>query len=176
VIDNETGEDITEVALSQILVDSKRSNTSPPGTLISQIFGKGGDALYGALRKSVDDATDGFEEFQERVRRIVGNEEGEGEESMRREGDAADEPSETGRGRERAGLGNWLPHPSTDLERLVQNVVERVFRVLDMPRRSDIEALNENLERVASAVETLEKSFASQSTRREPDDTHPAQQ
>jgi hypothetical protein len=36
--------------------------------------------------------------------------------------------------------------------------------------------LNENLERVASAVETLEKSFASQSTRREPDDTHPAPQ
>ncbi|MBW2233208.1 MAG: polyhydroxyalkanoate synthesis regulator DNA-binding domain-containing protein [Deltaproteobacteria bacterium] len=31
VIDNETGEDITSVALSQILVDSKRTNTSPRG-------------------------------------------------------------------------------------------------------------------------------------------------
>jgi hypothetical protein len=34
--------------------------------------------------------------------------------------------------------------------------VERVFKLLDLPRRSDIEALNENLQRVAEAVEHLE--------------------
>ena len=52
VVDNETGEDITSVALSQILVDSERTNTSPSPTLISQIFGRGGDALYDALRRA----------------------------------------------------------------------------------------------------------------------------
>jgi polyhydroxyalkanoate synthesis repressor PhaR len=191
VIDNETGEDITEVALSQILLDSKRSNTSPPGTLISQIFGRGGDALYGALRKGMDDATDGFGEFQERVRRIVVNEEesefgAEGSSEPTRSDDGETRGQSTGgshkheraeASRGRPGLGSWLPHGSPDLERLVQNVVERVFRVLDMPRRSDIEALNNNLERVASAVETLEKSFAQQSTpRNDPEQTHPAQQ
>ena len=51
VVDNETGEDITKVALSQILVDSERSNAGAPTGLLSQILGKGGDALYEALRQ-----------------------------------------------------------------------------------------------------------------------------
>ena len=42
--------------------------------------------------------------------------------------------------------------------------MERVFKLLDLPRRSDIEALSRNLERVAEAVETLEKVYE----RREP--------
>jgi len=71
VVDNETGEDITQVALSQILVDNQRANEDPSDTLISQILSRGGDALYGAIRKSVDDATEGLGEFQDRFRRIV---------------------------------------------------------------------------------------------------------
>ena len=66
VIDNETGEDITSVALSQILVDSERSNTSPPESLLSQILERGGDAVYGALRRGMDDATEGIGDLQDR--------------------------------------------------------------------------------------------------------------
>jgi polyhydroxyalkanoate synthesis repressor PhaR len=150
VIDNETGEDITSVALSQILVDSERTNTSPPDTLLSQIFGRGGDALYDALRRGVDDASDNLGDFQERMRRMmVGGEEPSKDEA------GGDSPS-----RERNRFGDWINQASPDLEKLVQNAVERVFRMLDLPRRSDVEALNRNLERVASAVETLEKAFA----------------
>ena len=39
---------------------------------------------------------------------------------------------------------------------MVHGAVERVFKALDLPRRSDIEALNENLERVAAALEKLD--------------------
>ena len=42
----------------------------------------------------------------------------------------------------------------------MQNAVERVFKLLDLPRRSDIEALSRNLDRVASAIEALERSRA----------------
>jgi polyhydroxyalkanoate synthesis repressor PhaR len=48
VIDNETGEDITSIALSQILVDSERSQRAVPGSVLSDLIQKGGDALYGA--------------------------------------------------------------------------------------------------------------------------------
>ena len=57
----------------------------------------------------------------------------------------------------------------------MQSSVEKVFRLLDLPRRSDIKALNENLERVACAVETLEKVFAEKSTQASPDERHPTQ-
>ncbi len=137
VIDNETGEDITKVALSQILVDSERSNSAVPRTLLSKIVERGGDALYGALKRSVDDASEGLGEFQDRVRRIVRNQDGE-----------------PGR------LSDWIAFSSRDFDRNIQNAVERVFKVLDLPRRSDVEALNENLQRVSAAVEALEKAFA----------------
>jgi len=174
VIDNESGEDITSVALSQILVDRKRSNTSPPDTLLSQIIGKGGDVLYGALRKGMDDASGGIEDLQERVRRIVTHDDAEssngGPNDSSRNG-AAGASGETGSEGDRPGLGHWINHASPDLDQLVQGAVERVFRLLDLPRRSDVEALNENLERVAAAVETLEKAFADRSHAPNEDDS-----
>ena len=128
VIDNETGEDITSVALSQIL-------------------GRGGDALYDTLRKSFDDASENLGDFQDRFRRFVSSEDDEDGESA-----AAD-------GHDSRKLRDWIAYAAPDFEQIVQKSMERVFKLLDLPRRSDIEALNENLERVAEAVETLEKVY-----------------
>ena len=133
VIDNETGEDITSVALSQILVDTERNSRTVPRTLLSDLIQRGGDVLYGALRRGVDDASDGIGELQRNVRRIVGA----------REGDAHK-------------LGDWIAFSKPDFDHIVQNAVERVFKLLDLPRRSDIDALNRNLARGAEAVENLE--------------------
>jgi len=71
VIDKKTGEDITQVALSQILVGNQRAKENPSDTLLTQILSRGGDALYGAIKKSVDDATDGIGDFQDRFRHFV---------------------------------------------------------------------------------------------------------
>jgi polyhydroxyalkanoate synthesis repressor PhaR len=132
VIDNETGEDITNVALSQILVDSERSNNDVSRTLLSEIITRGGDALYGALRRGANDATEGIEEFQRNVRRAIKSRE-----------------------ENTSKIGEWIAVATPDFDRVVQTAVERVFKVLDLPRRSDIDALNANLQRVADAVEAL---------------------
>ena len=145
VVDNETGEDITKVALSQILVDSERSNADAPNGLLSQILGKGGDALYEALRRGVDDASENIEEMQDRLRRFVAGAEKRAEGA--REGAAQN-------------WADWKAYTSPDVDEMVQNAVERVFKVLDLPRRSDIEALNENLQRVARALERLDDDAA----------------
>jgi polyhydroxyalkanoate synthesis repressor PhaR len=156
VIDNETGEDITNVALSQILVDSERSNPGSPDGLLSQILGRSGDALYDALRRGVDDASENFEDLQQRLRRFVGAR--EAAESAQREG--AEDDTKSGAGDSRR-LSDWIAYASPDVDHMVQNAVERVFKLLDLPRRSDIEALNENLQRVARAIESLEGSIES---------------
>jgi polyhydroxyalkanoate synthesis repressor PhaR len=134
VIDNETGEDITNVALSQILVDHERSNSAGSKTLLSEIISRGGDVLYGALRRGVGDASEGIGELQDNLKRIVKD----------REGDAGK-------------IGEWIAVATPDFDRIVQGAMERVFKVLDLPRRGDIEALNENLQRVAAAVEALQR-------------------
>jgi polyhydroxyalkanoate synthesis repressor PhaR len=131
VIDNETGEDITNIALSQILVDSEREGREIPKSLLSDLLHRGGDALYGALRRGVGDASDGIEELQRNVRRMVNP-------------------------HDKDGLSGWIAYATPDFDNLVQNAVERVFKLLDLPRRSDIEALNQNLQRVADAVEHLD--------------------
>ena len=152
VIDNETGEDITSVALSQILVDSERSQTSPPSSLLSQILGRGGDAIYDALKRGVGEASESLDDLQDRVRKMVGTEH-EGESGKETGGDPSTPRS-------------WpqsIFHSPPELEKIMQASMERVFRALDLPRRSDVEALNDNLERVASAVETLEEVLAGRS-------------
>ena len=132
VIDNETGEDITNIALSQILVDSEREGRKVPRSLLTDLFQRGGDALYGALRRGVGDASEGIEDLREGVRRIVQPREG---------GDR---------------LSDWIAFATPDFDQVVQNAMERVLKALDLPRRSDIDALNQNLRRVADAVEKLE--------------------
>jgi polyhydroxyalkanoate synthesis repressor PhaR len=135
VVDNETGEDITSVALSQILVDNERESRSVPKTLLSDLIQRGGDVLYGALRRGVGDASEGLEELQRNVRRFI-------------------------RAREEDGqrLSEWIAYATPDFDRVIQGALERVFKLLDLPRRGDIEALNRNLQRVADAVERLESA------------------
>ncbi len=166
VIDNETGEDITNVALSQILVDSERSNSNVSGSLLTQILGRGGDALYDALRKSVDDASENIGDFQDRFRRFVGADGHEGP-----DGQGAGHDGSRRRDATRS-LSDWIAYASPDFEQMVQKSMERVFKLLDLPRRSDIQALNRNLERVAEAVETLEKVYERREAAQQPDDVH----
>ncbi|HEX9814934.1 MAG TPA: polyhydroxyalkanoate synthesis regulator DNA-binding domain-containing protein [Myxococcota bacterium] len=135
VVDNETGEDITNVALSQILVDHERSNRTTSRTMLSDLISRGGDALYNALRRGVGDASEGIEGLQNNLRRIVKD----------REHDAS-------------RIGEWIAVATPDFDRVVQGAMERVFKLLDLPRRADIEALNENLRRVAKAVESLQRA------------------
>jgi polyhydroxyalkanoate synthesis repressor PhaR len=135
VIDNETGEDITSVALSQILVDSEREGRRVSRPLLSGLLQRGGDALYGALRRGVGDASEGLGELQRNVRRLVRRRDEEG-----------------------GGITEWISQGAPDIEHMLQNAIERVFKLLDLPRRSDIDALNRNLDRVASAIEALDRS------------------
>ncbi len=134
VVDNETGEDITNVTLSQVLVDTERNNRGVPGTILSEIIQRGGDVLYSALRKGVGDPAGPIGEIQRNVRRFIG-----------------------ARERDAERLADFVALATPDLEGLVERAVETVFRALDLPRRSDVEALTRNLERVTAALESLQR-------------------
>lgn len=132
VIDNETGEDITGTTLSQILVDSGRDGRSVSHTLLSDLIQRGSDALYGALRKGMEDAGEGLTDLQRNWKRLVSVKEG-------------------------GGAPDWIAFAAPDFENLLQKSLERVFQLLELPRRSDLEALNQNLTRVAEALEALKQ-------------------
>lgn len=181
VVDNETGEDITQVALSQILVDNKRAREVPSDTLLSQILSRGGDAVYSAIRKSVDEASDGIGEFQERFRQLVHLRERAGDgatargrgfawDPRGREDDDHDPESHgaASNGGRRPDFGSPRegdsagPAPTTpsDLGGVIREAVTRAFRTNEWPSRAEVDRLNRNLERVAGALERLEATLA----------------
>jgi polyhydroxyalkanoate synthesis repressor PhaR len=138
VVDNESGEDITSITLSQILVDTERANRAVPGNLLSGLFQRGGDALYEALSRGVDDASERLEDFQRTMRKIL---------RVRHENDAAAlDGDETGDRRD------WIAFSPPDLDQLVQRTLERVLKMLDLPTRSDIDALNARIDRLTEAL------------------------
>ena len=102
-----------------------------PGNLLSEIFQRGGDVVYNAIRRGVGDASDGLEELQRNFRKFS-------------QGQNSD-------------LSNWVACSPKDLERVLQQSLEKVFRILDLPRRSDIERLNEQLSDLAKKIGELEK-------------------
>ena len=126
VIDNESGEDITSVTLSQILVDTERSSRRVPGTVLTDLIQRSGDALYSALKRGVGPASEGLDELQRNVRKLLGR-----EGAMRRE---------------------WIAFAAPDLDRMVQRAVERVLRALDLPTRSDLEAIEQRLDRLSELL------------------------
>ncbi len=181
VIDNESGDDITKVALSQILVDESRSNHEPSTSLLTQIMERGGDVLYDVLKKGVDDATGNIDEIQDRFRNIIQGENGkrsrgsessseqpegtETEANSRDGSDQRDNHRDKNKSGGRRGLGDWIAYASPDFDSAIQAAVERVFKVLDLPRRKDVDALNQNLERVANAIEDLQRSIQDSGSR-----------
>jgi polyhydroxyalkanoate synthesis repressor PhaR len=137
VVDNESGEDITSITLSQILVDTERANRAVPGNLLSGLFQRGGDALYEALSRGVDDASERLEDFQRTMRKLL---------RVRAENDAAAlDGDETGN-------RDWMVFSPPDLDQLVQRTLERVLKMLDLPTRSDIDALNARIDRLTEAL------------------------
>jgi BMFP domain-containing protein YqiC len=55
----------------------------------------------------------------------------------------------------------------TEWDGMIEGAVERVFKALDLPRRSDIDVLNRNLERVAEALEGLGRTASAPAARSE---------
>jgi len=134
VVDNETGEDISSITLSQILVDSERSKKAVPNSVLSDLIQKSGDALFDAVKRGVGDASENIGELQRNVRSAISSHEDEARKLRR-------------------NLGNIPGEWRAEIEGSFNAALERVFESLDLPRRSDIETLNENLERLSLALE-----------------------
>ncbi len=131
VIDNESGKDITPVVLSQILVDDQKqhpdSNSAVPGQVLSELIQRGGDAIYGVIRRSMGDVQDNISDVRHNMKR-------------------------------------WIKTPreldASEITRAVHHAVERVLRMIDLPTRGDLEALNKKVDRLTRALESFEAQLA----------------
>ncbi len=139
VVDNESGEDITSVTLSQILVDTERNQRSVPGPILSDLIQRSGDALYAALKRGVGDASGSLDEIGRGVRRFF------------------DDKIEDARGVQDAGR-DWIALAVPDLEKVMQTALERALAALDLPRRSDVDRLHRKVDEALERLNAIERS------------------
>jgi BMFP domain-containing protein YqiC len=127
--------------LSQILVDDQKENRdrdgAVSGTLLAELIQRGGDALYSLVRRGVGDVETNLNEMRDNVKRWMKT------------------PGEVSR------------FDTADLRETVHSAVERVLRVADLPTRGDLEALNKNLERLATALESFEARLSAVDAKRD---------
>ena len=138
VVDNESGEDITSVTLSQILVDTERNQRSVPGPILSDLIQRSGDALYAALKRGVGDPSASLGELQRGVRRFL------------------DEKLDEARDVQDAGR-EWVALAVPDLEKVLQDALARALGALDLPRRGDLEALQRKVDDVLARLDAIER-------------------
>lgn len=127
VVDNESGEDMTAVTLSQILVETERGGRSVPGTLLSEIFQRGGDAIVDRFKQGVDDAREDLAELRGNLRGLISKAPG--------------------------GPREWGTFGPAEIERLFQRGFERMAQALDIPRRSELREISERLDRLTRLLE-----------------------
>ncbi len=130
VIDNESGKDITPVVLSQILVDDQKHPDASSGVP--------GQVLSELIQR-------GSDAIYGAIRRSMG--------------DVQENITDA-----RDNMRRWIKNPpeldASEVSRTVQRAVERVLRMIDLPTRGDLEALNKKVDRLTRALESFEAQLA----------------
>ncbi len=140
VIDNESGKDITPIVLSQILVDDQKQQ------------GDGTSAVPGQVLSELIQR--GGDAIYSVIRRSMG--------------DVQDNLGDV-----RDNVRRWIKTPreldASEITRTVHQAVERVLRMIDLPTRGDLEALNKKVDRLTRALESFEAQLAQTHNQREPE-------
>lgn len=131
VIDNATGHDISSLVLSQVLVDDQKKAPTAEEAPIAEVIQRQVAALYALLRRSMGDVTGNFSGVKENLSGVKDN------------------------------VLRWVhTFDSAEREQLGTTIAQAVDQALDrrdLPTRADLETLNKNIDRLATALEALER-------------------
>jgi len=144
VVDNDSGEDLTSVTLSQILLENERKGRDAlPRPLLVELIQKGDD-LFDSLRRSissgVDMIADAGGDLERTVRRLVSRGElnpDEGETLVRR-------------------LADWVKEGQSEIGGQIDQRIQQIARRFDVPAREEVDRLRASIDRLVDAVDRME--------------------
>lgn len=145
VVDSKSGEDITKVTLSQILLDKeKKKQGFVPKTLFTNLIRKSGSSLIDYLKRSVKSGlglvTWGQEEIDKGVKALI----------------RAGEITEQEGRRLREDLVGRLLRNKGRFEKAIDERIQGVLHRLNIPAQRDITRLSDKLEDLADRVGALD--------------------
>ncbi len=144
VVDSKSGEDITKVTLSQILLEKeKRGQGFVPKVLFANLIRKGGTSLVDYVKRSAKGSL-GFihwaeEEIDKGVKKLV----------------HARQITEAEAKRLREDIVHRLSRTKGEWEKAIDHRIQSVLHSLNIPAQRDISRLADKLETLARKVESL---------------------
>ncbi len=140
IVDHATGEDLTTVTLTQIILEAEKKQAGfLPQSVLTGLVQAGGhtlSALQRTLTSSLDLWRQMDEEIEQRIQALVW------------QGDLTETE---GRGMlDKLVAPLWLPLPS-------EQEIERVMASRGVPSRSDLDKLNQQVEELSATLENLSK-------------------
>ncbi len=144
VVDNDSGEDLTSVTLSQILLENERKGRDAlPRPLLVELIQKGDD-LFDVVRRSISSGVgkiaDAGGDLELTVRRLVSRGElnvDEGETLVRR-------------------LADWVKEGQSEIGGQIDERMQQLSRRFDVPAREEVDRLRASVDRLANAVDRLD--------------------
>ncbi|MFQ5457409.1 MAG: polyhydroxyalkanoate synthesis regulator DNA-binding domain-containing protein [Myxococcota bacterium] len=144
VVDNDSGEDLTSVTLSQILLENERKKRDAlPRSLLIDLIQRS-DQLVDTVKKSISSGvgiiTDAGGDLERTVRRLVSRGElaaDDGEKLVKR-------------------LADWVKEGQSGIEGQIDQRIRKLTRRFDIPARDDVDRLRSSIDRLAESVERLE--------------------
>ncbi len=151
VIENETGNDISALVLSRVLVDSERktpstghtaevaASTADSAPVLGELMQRQLASLFTLLRRYAEDVQENLSDVRDNVARWMQTSE-----------DAQEAASQ-------GSLCDRMDSRPPDLDSRIRASIEGAFRSLELPTRADLERLERRLEAMEQAIEKLSK-------------------
>lgn len=148
VMDNETGQDVTNVVLSSIILErAKRDESILSDALLIEMIQKRGEAVVEAVKKSVAAGMGAAEMIQQEIEKRLK----EAMEKGREQADSAAAIAES--------LGFMLKELVTQTQKTVEQTIEknltRLLASMNIPTRQEVAELEAQVERLTQRVEAL---------------------
>ena len=144
VVDNQTGEDLTTVTLSQILLEQeKRKETSLPKSFFTNLIQRSTTQVMDFTKKNVlslfDSSFSSDQEVEANIDKAV------------QAGEVSQDEAKKLKDEIRSRTASFKKKMDEMVERRVQDVLER----LNIPTKNDLAKLNERLDAITQKFETL---------------------
>ncbi len=145
VIDNVTGEDLTTLTLTQIILDQEKKQSGYlPRTILAGIIQAGGDTLN-TLQRSIVSPRTFWHNVDEEIKRRI--------QALIKQGDL---PENEGQNilAKLLSIGHPNP-PETENEEIIEEEVNRILSEREIPTRGDLNQILQQLDNLASKLDDM---------------------
>ncbi len=145
IIDNETGEDITQQTLANILIQiEKQKKDSVPHEVLIELVRTGGESVMGYFKKSINAGVNVFGQLESEIKSFTSK--------LLDMGIVSKEEKETLEKR----IPTWIENRQKEVEKFIEASFSKAYKSVKPATSRDMETLRKKIELLQKKMEKLE--------------------